>query len=258
MNMKEKPWYSVVYEDSRMVAVNKGPGISVGADRWDGSRERLDRLLEGLLGFPLYTVHRIDRDTSGLVVFAKDGETHRRLSRAFEGRLVKKRYLAVVQGRPAWKETLCDLSLLPDGDKRHRTIVERYRGKKALTRFRFLGGAGNYSLVEALPETGRTHQIRVHLASLGHPVVCDPLYGTDMKGIRLSSFKRGWRGDPLEERPLLDRLGLHAGELVLPPESLAASPPAEGLLLRAPLGRDLAALLRQMEKQAGEGFGLGF
>jgi 23S rRNA pseudouridine1911/1915/1917 synthase len=252
------PEFTILYEDEGMVAVNKETGIPVGADRWDGTKKRLDQLLQDFLGLRLYTAHRIDQDTSGLVIFAKGGDLHRRLSRAFEGRLVRKRYLAVVQGRPAWGETVCDLPLAPDGDKRHRTIVDKYRGRKSLTRFRFLGGAGNYSLVEVLPETGRTHQIRVHLASLGHPVVCDPLYGTNPKGVYLSSFKRGWRGEPLEERPLLNRLGLHAGELFLPPESLSASPAGEGLLLRAPLSRDLAALTRQMEKQAGENFGIGF
>jgi 23S rRNA-/tRNA-specific pseudouridylate synthase len=118
-----------------------------------------------------------------------------------------------------------------------------------LTRFRYLGGAGNYSVLEARPETGRTHQIRVHLASLGHPVVCDPLYGSD-KPVFLSSFKPGWRGDPFDEQPLLARLGLHAAELVLP-----GGEDAEGdapLRLRAPLAKDMAALIKQIEKRGGK------
>jgi RluA family pseudouridine synthase len=206
----------------------------------------------------IYTVHRIDKDTSGLVLFAKDGETHKRLSAAFEARQVEKRYLAAVHGRPLWTETVCDLPLVPNGNKQHHTIIDKYHGKKALTRFKLLLRAGNYSILETRPETGRTHQIRVHLASLGHPVVCDEFYG-NMKPVLLSSIKRGWRGDPLEERPLLARLGLHAAELSLPPyrqEGGAAGEggPQGGLSLKAPLPRDMAALIRQMEK-AGVQFG---
>ncbi|MDR2493709.1 MAG: RNA pseudouridine synthase [Spirochaetaceae bacterium] len=224
------------------MAVHKASGVSMGADRWDRSRERLDDALRSVSRRRLFTVHRLDRETSGVVLFAKDAETHRRLSLAFERRTVKKRYLAVIHGSPAWKETACALPLVPDGDKRHRTIIDKYQGKKALTRFRFQGGAGNYTLVEALPESGRTHQIRAHLAALGHPVVCDRLYGTE-KPVYLSSFKRTWRGDPLEERPLLARLGLHAADLTLP------YPQGGGeLSLHAPLPKDMASLINQMRK----------
>jgi 23S rRNA pseudouridine1911/1915/1917 synthase len=139
---------------------------------------------------------------------------------------------------------VCDLALIPNGNKKHLTIIDRYRGKKSLTRFMLLGSAGNYSVLEARPETGRIHQIRVHAASLGFPVVCDPLYGKEAP-VLLSSFKRGWRGDPLEEKPLLARLGLHALELSLPPE-------AGGLVLHAPLPRDMASLIKQIEKQSGK------
>ncbi|MDR2536321.1 MAG: RluA family pseudouridine synthase [Treponema sp.] len=236
-------FFSIIYEDDYMLAVNKTSGIAVGPDRWDEVKERLDNILSRLYG-KLFMVHRIDRDTSGLVVFAKDLETHKQLSKAFECRLVKKRYLAIIHGRPVWKETSCDLPLVPDGDKQHRTIIDKYRGKKSLTQFRLLGGAGNYGIVEALPETGRTHQIRVHLTCLGHPVVCDPLYG-DTKPVFLSSFKRGWRGDPLEERPLLARLGLHAAALILPDCQ------GNSLSLEAPLPRDIGALIKQMEKTSG-------
>jgi RluA family pseudouridine synthase len=252
--MKQKLPFTFVYEDDFIIVVDKAAGISVGADRWDETRDRLDRLLSaycsqkaGDRNIPpprIFMVHRIDRETSGLVVFARDKETHRRLSTAFETRQITKQYLAVVHGRPLWTETSCDLPLIPDGDKRHRTIIDKYRGKKSQTLFRLLLNAGNYSLVEALPATGRTHQIRVHLASQGHPVVNDPLYGT-LKPVFLSSFKRGWRGDPLSENPLLSRLGLHAAKLILP---RYGPDPAGSLLLEAPPPRDLAALIRQMEK----------
>jgi RluA family pseudouridine synthase len=254
--MKSKVPFAIIYEDEYIVAVNKAAGISIGGDRWDETRERLDKLLAAHCQARIFTVHRIDQDASGAVVFAKDAETHKRLSTAFERRQVVKRYIAVIHGRLFPVETVCELPLVPDGDKRRRTIVDKYRGKKARTRFRLLGSAGNYSVMEALPETGRTHQIRVHLASLGCPIVCDSLYGEAArreqleKGVFLSSFKKGWRGDPLTEQPLLSRLGLHALSLTLPghPEGDTSGP---GLTLYAPLSRDMAALIKQLEKRGG-------
>jgi len=250
----KRPLFSLVYEDENIAAVDKSSGISVSPDRWDLSRERLDKLVaESLSLQKIYTVHRIDRETSGLVIFAKNSEAHRSLSMAFENREVKKRYIAVVNGRPSWKETVCDLSLVPNGNKRHLTIIDRFRGKKALTAFRFLGSAGNYSVLEALPETGRIHQIRVHLAALGHPVVCDELYG-NAKPVLLSAIKRSWRGDLLDERPLLSRLGLHAAELFIPGYAKDGAEAAADLCLKAPLPKDMSALINQMEKAAGKGF----
>jgi 23S rRNA-/tRNA-specific pseudouridylate synthase len=156
---------------------------------------------------------------------------------SFEQRDVKKLYTAIVHGRPSWKETSCDLPLIPNGNKKHMTIIDKYRGKKSLTHFICQTICGNYSVLQALPETGRIHQIRVHLAALGHPIVCDELYGK-MSPIKLSSFKRGYRGDPLEERPLLNRLGLHAKELTLPDRQV----------LIAPLPKDMDSLIKQLKK----------
>ena len=247
----KRPLFSLIYEDENIAAVDKSSGIAVSPDRWDLSRERLDKLVaESLSLQKIYTVHRIDRETSGLVIFAKNSEAHKTLSMAFENREVKKRYIAVVNGRPSWKENVCDLSLVPNGNKQHLTIIDRFRGKKALTAFRLLGSAGNYSILEALPETGRIHQIRVHLAALGHPVVCDELYG-NAKPVLLSAIKRSWRGDLLEERPLLSRLGLHAAELFIPGYAKDDAETAKGLCIRAQLPKDMSALIRQMEKAAG-------
>jgi len=265
--LKKRPFFTVIYEDGNIVALNKSSGIAVSPDRWDLSLERLDRLAAKTLNINrLYTVHRIDRDTSGLVIFAKNSETHKSLSAAFEGRKVEKRYIAAVHGRPSWKETACDLPLVPNGNKLHLTIVDKYRGKPSLTRFCVLGSAGNYSILAAYPETGRTHQIRVHLAALGHSVVCDEHYG-NTKPVLLSAIKRGWRGDPLEERPLLSRLGLHAQELVIPgyhaenhtdaiDRNATRGDNNLGIKLQAPLSRDMAALICQMEKTTGEEFGV--
>ena len=218
--------------------VNKCSGISVGGERWDESAERLDKLVEKDQKIAkLYTVHRIDKDTSGIVIFAKTGKSHRELSLAFENKLIKKRYTLILHGRPSWKETVCELPLVPNGNKKHMTIIDKFRGKESLTRFIIQFSAGNFSVAEAQPETGRIHQIRVHAAAIGHPVVCDSLYGKE-NPVKLSSFKRGWKGDPYNEKPLLSRLGLHALELTLP----------DGFVLQAPLPKDMSSLINQLEK----------
>ena len=236
--MKTPSPYAIIFNDEKIIAVNKASGLSVGGDRWDESKERLDKLLERDLNIPkIFTVHRIDKETSGLVIFAKDKENHRSLSIAFEKRNVRKRYTLIVHGRPSWIETTCDLKLVPNGNKKHMTIIDKYKGKESVTDFICVFSAGNYSVLEARPQTGRIHQIRVHAASLGHPVVCDELYGK-MSPIKLSSFKRAWRGDPHEERPLLARLGLHALELTLPDETT----------FTAPLAKDISSLIKQLEK----------
>ncbi len=252
--MKKIAPYTILHEEKDFIVVDKASGLSVTADRWDDSKDRLDELLRGNSEIPeqvtreIYLVHRIDRDTSGLVVLAKDRGVHRFLSSAFESRRVQKTYLAVVRGRPAWTEETCELPLRPDGDKAHRTIIDRGRGKPSVTTFTLLGSAGDLSWVRAEPHTGRTHQIRAHLAAMGFPIACDTLYGRpgNEKPIYLSSLKRSWRGDPFEERPLLERLALHALSLSIP------NPSEDGtdLSFEAPLHRDMAALLKQCEKIA--------
>ncbi|MDR0909609.1 MAG: RluA family pseudouridine synthase [Spirochaetaceae bacterium] len=256
--------FDVIYEDDNLIAVNKVSGLTTGGDRWDHSEKRLDQLLDKYLGKKVYMLHRIDKDTSGLVIFGKNAATHRAVGMAFEGRLVSKTYLAIIHGRPNWTSDasgeatcVCGLPLVPNGDKRHRTIVDKYHGKLSLTRFKLILSAGNYSLVEAYPETGRTHQIRVHLAALGHPIVCDRLYGkqafrSEEPGVYLSSFKPGWRGDAYDEKPLLNRLGLHAWKLSLPlaifPEELRQGKTENDLHFEAPLQKDMKALINQMKK----------
>ncbi|MDR2663730.1 MAG: RNA pseudouridine synthase, partial [Treponema sp.] len=149
------PPYTIIYEDPDLIAVSKVSGISVGGERWEENPRRLDKLLSAggeaeRTGPKLFTVHRIDKDTSGLVVFAKNAETHKKLSAAFESGTVEKTYTAVVHGRPPWPEGAaeCSFPLVPDGNKQHLTIIDKYRGKPSFTGFRLLLSAGNYSVVE--------------------------------------------------------------------------------------------------------------
>ncbi|NLM01142.1 MAG: RluA family pseudouridine synthase [Treponema sp.] len=240
--MKDALNYTVIYYDDDIVVLNKKSGLLVAADRYDTNALRLDKLAEKEFG-TLFAVHRIDKDTSGIVLYARNADAHKNISQAFEKRLVKKTYHALVYGRPMWENLTVELPLLPDGDARHRTVVNKRIGKKSLTIFRNIGSAGQFSWIEAKPITGRTHQIRVHLAESGLSIVCDPLYSGNQKPVRLSEIKRSYRGDVFEERPLLNRLGLHAYELTLEHPKTA-----EEVTFTAPYWKDMNSLRNQLAK----------
>lgn len=244
--MKKNVPYEVLYSDESMVAVSKRAGLLVAADRYDPAAPRLDVELEREFG-RLFALHRIDKDTSGVVLYARTQEAHRSLSMQFQNRQVEKIYHALIYGRPLWKTHHEDSRLLPDGDAMHRTVVNRRQGKPSVTDFRVLAICPPYTWIEARPVTGRTHQIRAHLWASKLSIVCDPLYGGNQKPVRLSEIKRSWRGDPFEERPLLSRLGLHAYQLtVIHPAS------QQKMTLTAPYPRDLEALRKQLAKICGQ------
>lgn len=230
----------ILYQDDWLFIVNKPAGLLSAPDRYDPDAPVVSRELEMEFGH-LWAVHRLDKDTSGVLVFARTEEAHRAMSVAFEGRKVHKAYHAVVNGRPSWQETTCALPLMPDGDRMHRTIVDG-SAKESLTEFRIMGLHARMAIVEASPVTGRTHQVRVHLAALGHPIACDPLYG-DGKPVFLSHIKRRWKGDEYKERPLISRTALHA-------YSIRFDHPEDGrpLAFEAPYPKDFRALVTQLSK----------
>ena len=166
----------VLFFDDALLAVDKPSGILSIPDRYDPDAPVAATQLREDWG-KLLVVHRLDKDTSGVLVYARDAEAHKALGAAFESRSVAKTYRALVRGVPAWDETACDLPLTPDGDRMHRTIVDAHKGKRSSTSFAVVARYKNFANIEAKPETGRTHQVRVHLAALGHPCLCDPLYG---------------------------------------------------------------------------------
>jgi RluA family pseudouridine synthase len=166
----------ILFIDDHLLAVNKPAGLPTLPDGYDKNAPCLIDLLKQQYD-RVWVVHRLDKETSGVIIFARTAEVHRALNIAFDSREVHKDYHAIVIGTPTWNEQTIDLPLRPDGDRRHRTVIDRAKGKPAVTQVRVLERHAPYTLIEAQPETGRTHQIRAHLAAIALPLAGDVLYG---------------------------------------------------------------------------------
>ncbi|MFN0063377.1 MAG: RluA family pseudouridine synthase [Myxococcaceae bacterium] len=169
------------------VAVDKPPGILVIPGRHD--KDNLREMSEAVVKSPLWVVHRLDRDTSGVVLFATRAETHRFLSAAFEHGAVQKTYWALVRGDLA-EPVVATFPLVPARRSRMRVAREGEAGKEAKTEFIPVERWGQATWVQAIPRTGRQHQIRVHLAALGHPLWVDPQYAANAIPVEPTSLTR--------------------------------------------------------------------
>jgi 23S rRNA pseudouridine1911/1915/1917 synthase len=230
----------ILFENEAFIVINKPPGLLSIPDR-EGKEPSIKSWLRERYG-NIFVVHRLDRDTSGVIVFAKDEATHKYLSGVFEDREVEKLYQGIVQGTLPQKEGSIDLPIMEHPVKPGVMVTNKH-GKASLTDYIVQEELGLYSLVQFRIHTGRTHQIRVHMQALGHPIACDETYG-DGKPVRLSSFKRNFKlsRDQEQERPLLARLALHSHILHF------KDPAGEFHTFEAPLPKDMRALLQQLRK----------
>ncbi len=179
--MERHTTIQVLFQDAALLVINKPAGVATLPDGYDPSLPHIKSLLEQQYG-RLWIVHRLDKNTSGVLLLARSASAHRFLNTQFEQHTVTKIYHMLVQAVPEWDERTVDMALRLNGDRQHRSVIDREHGKPAITHFTVLERLGTYGLIQAIPETGRTHQIRAHLSSLGLAILGDKLYGERIVG----------------------------------------------------------------------------
>jgi 23S rRNA pseudouridine1911/1915/1917 synthase len=254
----------ILFEDEFLVAFDKPSGLAVSPGPREGDRPSLMGLVRGRFGPSAASVHRLDPEASGVVLFAKTKPALDFLSGQFQSKTVLRIHHALVALPPPGgavrpvdavldaagslpAEFTVDLALGEDEHQAGRVrVIRRRGGKPSLTEFRVLESFGRFAWVECRPVTGRMHQVRVHLASAGAPVLNDPLYGEPGAVLLLSGLKRGYKGRGTE-RPLVTRLALHAAALgFVHPAS------REPMEVASPLPEDLGIALKYLRRFAGK------
>lgn len=247
---------AVLFEDEHLLALEKPSRLLTSPDRYDPNRPNLMRLLHaGIadkkpwavkrnLGY-LFNAHRLDFETSGVLLLAKNKPALVALADQFGSEQTQKQYVAVVQGAPASDEFSVDAPIGPDPRQLGRMRIDRPKGKKSRTDFTVTERFRDYALLTCRPKTGRTHQIRVHLASQRLPIAGDTLYRG--RPLLLSRLKRSYRLKPGEvERPLINRMALHAAELTVT-HPVTGAP----VTITAPLPREFEVALKYLRRYGG-------
>jgi len=228
----------ILYEDADVIVVNKAAGMVVHAGAGHGRGTLVNALLHHFGTLSAVNgdlrpgiVHRLDRDTSGVLVVARTDQAHQSLAAQFHGRVVEKTYLALVHGRMKQPQGRIATPISRDPVRRTRMTARLATGRAALTEYRVLEQLNKFSYLEVRIGTGRTHQIRVHLASIGHPVVGDRLYGAPAA---------------IPELPVLNRFFLHAHRLRFRSPSTG-----EWIAVESPLPAELAAFIEALPTKHG-------
>jgi len=241
--MKTK--FEILYSDEDLIVINKSSGMLSIPDRFDTSKENLSILLKSYFPGEIFVVHRIDRETSGILCFARNAKAHKHLNDQFSNHTVDKYYYAFVEGHLNQETGTITAHIAPHPYQEGKMIAGKV-GKEAVTHYKVLEKFKLGSFVEVNIETGRTHQIRVHFKYINHPLLVDDVYGKreaiftkDIKGFKYHSILNAEE----EERPLLQRLSLHASKIGL-------VHPARQIKMEweAPLPKDMKATLNQLKK----------
>jgi 23S rRNA pseudouridine955/2504/2580 synthase/23S rRNA pseudouridine1911/1915/1917 synthase len=248
----KSPLLPILFEDEHLIAVAKPPHLATIPGR--GESDSLLQALSRQVGLPctgttdprLRIIHRLDKDTSGVLLLAKDLPTQRHLSNQFQHHQVRKEYLAIVVGRLPGQEGIIDAPLAPHPSSRDRMAVSKH-GRPAITEWKVERPMRRFNLIRCFPKTGRTHQLRVHLQSIGLPLAVDSLYNPtppgSQVGIFLSHHKRDYRPTAgQEERPLIGRLTLHAEKLTF------NHPDGREITIECPAPKDFRATVTQLAK----------
>ncbi|MCA6070020.1 MAG: RluA family pseudouridine synthase [Endomicrobium sp.] len=229
----------IIYQDENIVVVNKPSGVTIIPDQHTCENKTLVEILKKQLNQKIWIVHRIDRDATGVLIFAKTLQAHRDISMQFENSKVHKKYIVLVSGAVEDDEGSISKPILISS----RDVSIDITGKESITNFKVLERFKSYTLVQALPLTSRRHQIRIHFWSLGHPLAIDSEYGIS-EPVLLSSLKRNYKTKVGEnEKPLISRLTLHAATLTL---TLPGT--NEEKTFESSLPKDFEVTLKQLRK----------
>ncbi|RYG19547.1 MAG: RNA pseudouridine synthase [Chitinophagaceae bacterium] len=228
----------ILFENNDYVVVNKPPFVASLDERGAAGEVNILRLAKQYTS-DAQVCHRLDKETSGAIVIAKNAEAYRNLAMQFERRKVKKVYHAVVDGQFQFDNLFVDLPILNDGNK--SVSIDRQEGKRAETYFNTLKHYKHYTLVECKPVTGRMHQIRIHLATQRAAIAGDHMYKG--KPVYLSAIKKGYRiSKDEEELPIMKRFALHAREIVF------KGVDEQEISIEAPYPKDFTTLLKLLDK----------
>jgi 23S rRNA pseudouridine955/2504/2580 synthase len=228
----------ILFENDDVIVVNKPPFISSLDERGEGSEINMLRMAKSYWD-DAQICHRLDKETSGALIFAKNPEAYRAISMQFEHRRVKKVYHAVIDGTHVFENLLVDLPILNTG--KGSVSISRQDGKRAETWFQSLRYFKHYTLVECRPVTGRMHQIRIHLATQRASIAGDEMYKG--KPVYLSALKRKYHlGKDQEEQPIMKRFALHAYEVTFKLLN------EEEMVITAPYPKDFETLLKLLDK----------